>query len=118
MNPEDNFCRNCGVDCRGLIVPPGPPAHQDPHGNRSIEIATAGSVNLQEIVDNRWAVVGMIAFLGPLGLLALWFSRSFSKPTKIVTTSVYILLTIVLPIAITWYWLNVSVRPIVDVLGN
>lgn len=120
MNPEDNFCRNCGVDCRGLIVPPGSPIHLDRYGNhRSTEIATVDSpLDFQKVVDNRMVVVGLIAFLGPVGLMALWFSRRFTKPTKIIVTTSYVLLAFVLPIAITWYWLNVSVRPIVDMLGK
>lgn len=70
------------------------------------------------VINNRLAVIGIIALLGPLGLPALWFSPRFSRPTKIITTVTYVLLTTVLPIAIAWYWLDYSLRPLVDVFGK
>lgn len=118
MNRGDNFCRQCGVDCRALVIEPVSP--HNPQGNhQSTEVATIGlPEGVQQIVDNRIVVTGLLAFTGPLGLLALWFSRRIKKRTKIFVTASYILLAIVLPIVVTWYWLDVALRPIVDLFSK
>ena len=60
----------------------------------------------------------MIAVAGPLGLLAMWFSQRFSNRTKIITTVSYVLLAIVLPLVVIWYWWHVALSPILEVLGG
>ena len=88
-------------------------------GDQSKEIATTNSaVTLQVVINNRMFVVGMIACAGPLGLLAMWFSQRFSNRAKVITTVSYVLLVIVAPLAVIWYWLDIALRPIVDVLGQ
>lgn len=114
-----NFCGHCGADCRELIVGPSSVNRFDAQADQqSTEIATVDStvVTLQTVVNNRWAVVGLIACFGPLGLLALWFSQRFSNRAKILTTASYVLLAIVAPLVVIWYWLDVALRPIVEVL--
>ena len=114
--PNDNFCGQCGAGCRDLIVPADAVIDE---GDQSKEIATTNSaVTLQVVVNNRMFVVGMIACAGPLGLLAMWFSQRFSNRAKVITTVSYVLLAIVAPLAVIWYWLNIALRPIVDVLGQ
>ena len=116
LNSSDNFCSHCGRDRSDLIV--APTAHNH-HRQQSTAVAPNNlATTLQPITDNRLIVVGMIVFLGPLGLLALWFSRRFSKSTKVLTTVSYVLVAFVLPLAITWYWLNVSLRPLVDMFAK
>ena len=73
---------------------------------------------INAFLNNRLAVIGIIALIGPLGLPALWFSWRFSKSTKIITTTAYFLVTIVLPIALAWYWLDYSVRPLIEVFDK
>ena len=117
--PNDNFCGQCGAGCRDLIVPADAVIVIDGQENQSKEIATTNSaVTLQVVVNNRMFVVGMIACAGPLGLLAMWFSQRFSNRAKVITTVSYVLLAIVAPLAVIWYWLNIALRPIVDVLGQ
>ena len=58
----------------------------------------------------------MIALIGPLGLPALWFSPRFSNRTKIVLTSIFVLMTAVVPLAVTWYFLDYSMQPLLDAL--
>lgn len=119
MNADDNFCRHCGEDCRGLIVEPASTQLSGRSNGRSTEVgAVRLPGDLQKIVDNRLVVTGLVAFAGPLGLLALWFSQRIRKRTKIIVTTSYILLTVVLPIAVAWYWLDVSLRPIVELLNK
>ena len=114
--PNDNFCGQCGAGCRDLIVPADAVIDE---GDQSKEIATTNSaVTLQVVVNNRMFVVGMIACAGPLGLLAMWFSQRFSNRAKVITTVSYVLLAIVAPLAVIWYWLDIALRPIVDVLGQ
>ena len=116
--PNDNFCGQCGAGCRDLIVPADAMIVID-EGDQSKEIATTNSaVTLQVVINNRMFVVGMIACAGPLGLLAMWFSQRFSNRAKVITTVSYVLLVIVAPLAVIWYWLDIALRPIVDVLGQ
>ena len=116
---NDNFCGQCGAGCHDLIVPADAVTVIDGQENQSKEIATTDSgVTLQAVVNNRMFVVGMIACAGPLGLLAMWFSQRFSNRAKVVTTASYVLLAIVAPLAVIWYWLNIALRPIVDILGQ
>ena len=70
------------------------------------------------LLNNRLAVIGLVAVAGPLGLPALWFSRRFSRLTKIITTVVFVLVTAVLPLALAYYWLEISLRPLVDAFGE
>ncbi len=117
--PNDNFCAQCGAGCRDLIVPSAAVIqgeHQDAQLN---EVATTDpAATLQAVVNNRLFVFGMIACAGPLGLLALWFSQRFTNRAKVITTVSYLLLFIVAPLAVIWYWLNIALRPVVDVLGH
>ena len=117
--PNDNFCGQCGAGCRDLIVPPNAVCSIDDQADQSKAVATTDSAaTFQTIVDNRMFVVGMIACAGPLGLLAMWFSQRFTKRTKVITTVSYVLLVIVAPLAVIWYWLDIALRPLVDVLGQ
>ncbi len=62
----------------------------------------------------------MIAILlcgGPLGLPLMWCSRSFSRRSKIITTTAYFLFTVVFPLAIAWYFLDFALQPLVEALG-
>jgi len=120
LTSNDNFCGHCGSDCRELIVGPYTANRiADRTNQQSTEIATVDStaITFQTVVNNRWAVAGLIAFLGPLGLLALWCSQRFSNRAKILTTAGYVLLFIVAPLVVIWYWLDVALRPIVEVLN-
>jgi len=69
-------------------------------------------------LDNRLVVAGLLLAAGPVGLPALWFSRRFSRFTKIATTVVFFLLTAVLPLAVTWYCCDVALRPLVDAMSH
>ena len=117
--PNDNFCGQCGAGCRDLIVPPDAVSLIDDQPGQSREVTTSDpAASLQAVVNNRMFVVGMIACAGPLGLLAMWFSQRFTNRTKVITTVSYILLTIVAPLVVIWYWLNIAIRPVVDVLSQ
>ena len=121
LTSNDNFCGHCGNDCRELIVGPTSPSRIDGHGGGpTTEVSTVDNttVVLQAFVNNRLVVAGMIICFGPLGLFALWFSQRFSNRAKIITTASYVLLAIVAPLVVIWYWLAIRLRPIVDVLGQ
>ena len=116
--PNDNFCGQCGTGCRDLIVPPNVVSLIDDQADQSKEVATKDPAEtFQAVVNNRMFVVGMIVCAGPLGLLAMWFSQRFTNRAKVITTVSYVLLAIVAPLAIIWYWWNIALRPLVDVLG-
>jgi hypothetical protein len=53
--------------------------------------------------------------LGPLGLPLLWFSDKYSTRTKILVSVSVIGGTVVLPMLIIVYWLNVALQPLLEV---
>ena len=116
---NDNFCGQCGAGCRDLIVPPNAISLVDDQADQSKEVTTTDpAATFQAVANNRMFVVGMIACTGPLGLLLMWFSQRFTNRTKVITTVSYILLAVVAPLAVIWYWWNIALRPLVDVLGQ
>lgn len=103
------FCSDCGDPVRAT---------------RPLAPALAPSRNLDprraaiRILDHRWAVVGLLVAVGPIGLPFLWWSPRFSRPAKIITTILYFGLTVVAPLAVAWYWLDVAVRPLLKVFAR
>ena len=110
----DNFCARCGR----ATSTSHPGTALAVSGNQPPVVQPSGMLAVRELLDNRLFVVAVILFIGPLGLPALWFSRSFSRTTKIVTTVCYFLFTVVLPLAVAWYWLDVAVRPLLDAFAQ
>jgi len=132
---HDNFCRHCGEQACGLVAVVEPtvvavgakqasfaPASQNElaGSNRAVvnheQQLSHPASTLKTILNNRFYVCAVIALIGPLGLPALWFSPRFSNRSKVVTTIIYFLLTTVVPLAVTWYFLDYAIRPISDVL--
>lgn len=110
------------IDARNDCSLPEP---QRPVSSRAIESTGRPAMLSAELdpafvrlLGNRLVVVGLLAVAGPLGLPALWLSRRFSKPTKIATTVVFFLATVVAPLALAYYWLEVALRPLVDVFDK
>jgi len=105
---EHRFCSQCGTSLATESLPLC-------HRTTNVPVVQ-GSTNP---LDNRLVVVGILLCAGPLGLPALWFSRRFSRVTKVVTTVAYFVFTAVLPLVIAWYWLDIAVRPLLEALvGN
>ena len=102
---EHRFCSQCGTSLATKALPVCHPTTDGPVVQRSTNP-----------LDNRLVVVGIVLCAGPLGLPALWFSRRFSRVTKVVTTVAYFVFTVVLPLVIAWYWLDISVRPLLEAL--
>ena len=69
-------------------------------------------------LNHRGIVVAILLTCGPLGLPALWFSPRFSKTSKIVISVLLFAATVVAPLALSWYWLDVAVRPVLDALTS
>ncbi len=120
----DNYCSNCG---QPTVVPVHPIVAAELVDSQS-ELAVSPRCQslmapprrqtlVTEVLGNRLFVIGILLCAGPIGLLALWFSHRFSRRSKIITTAGYLILTVVLPLAITWYFLEVAIHPIVDTLG-
>ena len=116
---QDNFCRSCGAVGHGgeLIEQDGSNSSKSAVATRSQELSSpAGAI--QTVLNNRWYVGMVIALIGPFGLPALWFSPRFSKPTKIVGTLIFVIMTTVVPLAVAWYFLDYRIRPLVDALSG
>jgi hypothetical protein len=119
MTVADNYCSECGTGCRELIKFNHPVARFSPERANQISPVTGDDVlAIKSVLNSRLAVFGLIAVAGPFGLPALWFSPRFAKRTKIIATIAYLLLATVLPLAIAWYWLDYSMRPLVEVFGR
>jgi hypothetical protein len=73
---------------------------------------------LARALDNRLTVLSLLACAGPIGLPALWLSRRFSKGTKALVTIAFLLATVVFPLAMAYYWLDVALRPLVDAMSQ
>lgn len=118
----DNFCRECGTACHerfGIVDPISRTSVGHMAAESSSVVVTGdGMPTINALVNNRLAVIGVIALIGPLGLPALWFSPRFAKRTKITITSTYVLLTTIVPLVIAWYWLDYSLRPLVEAFGR
>ena len=128
---EDNFCRHCGTPAHhsdepvsATIVTVGPKAVSSQTDQNSNSSAVANrdpsspASTLETILNNRLYVSLVIALIGPLGLPALWFSPRFSQRTKIISTCVFVFMTTVVPLVAAWYFLDYSLRPLVDAFGR
>ena len=92
---------------------------------RDVPVATSPPVAtfnvdpaIARLVSSRMLVVGLLAIVGPLGLPAMWLSPRFSRLTKIVTTALFLVVTVLLPLTLAYYWLEVALRPLVDAFGQ
>jgi len=141
LHSQDKFCRYCGTqahDPETMVVATIVPGEANPSAlvqtaqddwrsdlsssartlsNRNQQLSSPADT-VQTVLNNRLYVGIVIALIGPLGLPALWFSPRFSKRTKIVLTSIFVFLTTVVPLAITWYFLEYSMRPLLEVFGR
>ena len=70
--------------------------------------------SLRRIFDNRLVVTGLLLLVGPLGLPALWLNRRFSLTSKVLGTVGFVLLTVVFPLVMVWYWCQYATQPVVD----
>ena len=105
---DDRFCGQCGAPIQiiesALSVGPGN------------TVGARGSD--RSFLHNRFAVIGLLVCLGPLGLPLLWLSNRFSRLTKIITSVICVLLTVVAPAVIIFYFLGIAVRPLLNVFGH
>lgn len=69
-------------------------------------------------LERRWVVLAILLCAGPIGLPLVWLSSRFSKLAKIGLTAGFVLLTVILPIALVWYWCEMAIRPLVDALAR
>ena len=82
-------------------------------------IAQRGPVLIMpQYLQRRWVVLAILLCTGPIGLPLVWLSRRFSLLAKIGLTAGFVLLTVVLPIVLVWYWCDVAIHPLVEALGR
>jgi hypothetical protein len=122
---SDNYCRNCGFPMVVPVRANDDAESLDPQRELAVipscqsTVAPRREQSLVTIVlGNRLYVVAILLCAGPIGLPALWFSHRFSRRFKIIATAGYFLFTVILPLALTWYVVDVSVRPLVDALSQ
>ena len=118
LSAQDNFCRLCGTQAHGgaAIDQNGSNIPTTAITNPSQQVSSPAGV-VQTVLNNRLYVGMVIALIGPLGLPALWFSPRFSNRTKIVLTSIFVVLTTIVPLVIAWYFLDYSMRPLLEVFN-
>ena len=108
------LCSQCGRE-----IPPGLndcPDCETSHVSTAVRPMPA--FNLSSTLERRWVLITILLVAGPLGLLLIWPSRCFARSTKIVVTVGVVLVTMVLPAALIWYWCEMAVRPLVDALAR
>ncbi|MCA9217399.1 MAG: hypothetical protein KDB27_30230 [Planctomycetales bacterium] len=116
---SDNFCGGCGSPNEGTLVTTAiTPALAESRNGPSNQISISLNPSLKKALNNRWIVGLILLTVGPMGLPALWMSDRFSLTSKVVTSTVFLLLTAAIPIAITWYWLDTSMQPLVEAMSN
>ncbi len=69
-------------------------------------------------LERPWVVLAILLCAGPIGLPLVWLSSRFSKLAKIGLTVGFVLLTVIFPIVLVWYWCEVAIRPLVEVLAR
>jgi len=69
-------------------------------------------------LERRWVVLAILLCTGPIGLPLVWLSSRFSKLAKIGLTAGFVLLTVIFPIVLVWYWCEVAIRPVVEVFAR
>ncbi len=119
---QENFCRHCGHACHEVVIAELI-ASDDAPSLRPAPTTAIGNVNpyrlaIQQSLNNRLLVISIVALLGPIGLPALWISPRFRPTTKTIVTVLYLLLTIVVPVVVTWYFLENAFQPISDIMRN
>ena len=113
-----NFCSHCGVPTAPPFAPSGwLTSDSDRSVARTCSQPASGSP-WNRALNHRGIVITILLCVGPVGLPALWFSRRFSNRSKILLTASYFLVTILLPLLVTWYWVEVSLRPLLDCFGS
>jgi hypothetical protein len=122
---SDNFCSNCG---HPAIEPAAENQSTGMIERRQQRLATGPqplfvTMNhpvsvVEEALNNRLVVTAILLLAGPIGLPALWFSPKFSGRAKIFATSIYFLITAMLPLAAAWYFLDVALRPLFEVFNR
>jgi hypothetical protein len=114
--PGDQFCSACGALLlpvaaaparRELAIPPG-----------SINSTTAKTSAMSVVLNSRGAVWCALLVAGPLGLPLLWLSPRFSSWSKIATTVLFFVVTVLLPIVVAYYFLDIAVQPLLGAFKN
>lgn len=119
-----NFCSHCGMQASHASLTAEQAdvlsrPQQVPAAVQPIVIVPPAQMSIvDEALNNRMIVVGILLLAGPVGLPALWFSRRFSKRAKVITTVVYFFITAVLPLVAVWYFLETSLQPLLDVISR
>lgn len=123
----ENYCADCGTgvnaDRNELVIdaqivnaePNTIPAIRQPP---NIQVFVQRESQFDRILGNRLHVFGILLMTGPIGLPALWFSPRFSKTAKILLTIALLLVTVVLPLAVAWYYMDIVIRPVADALAK
>ncbi|MEZ6134630.1 MAG: hypothetical protein R3C53_06950 [Pirellulaceae bacterium] len=109
QKPQSGALIQSNCDCPPVVV-----HHQAPQ----VVILQPVPLVIERALNHRGIVLGILLLAGPIGLPALWFSRCFSKPTKIITTVAYIFGTVILPIAAVIYYLEFSLLPLVNAFSQ
>lgn len=102
----DAYCRHCGSALSASAIATKPSAADG--------LQRPLPLQLPAWVGRRSVVIGLLLLVGPLGLPLLWISPKFSLPTKVITSLAYFGFTVLFPIALTWYWLDTAMQPLVE----
>lgn len=80
-------------------------------------LSATSDLTVHSLLHNRPLIVVLLLCLGPLALPLLWISPRFSRRCKLVTTVVFFLVTVVMPLLLAWYVFEIVLRPLADTLS-
>ncbi len=106
---------NGATPVRAVVV--CPPREQSPASCAADRAVAESSSSLQRFVDDRFLVISLLLVVGPLGLPLIWLNRRFSIWSKVGWTVVFVMVTVVFPIALVWYCCNTAMQPLLEAFG-
>ena len=105
---ESEGCPDCEARRVPVVVQPQVPTMAQ----------RAPAIILPRSLERPWVVLAILLCTGPIGLPLVWLSRRFSRLAKIGLTAGFVLLTVILPIVLVWYWCDVAIHPLVEALAR
>ncbi len=68
------------------------------------------------VLNHRMILFTILLVFGPLGLPLIWMSPRFSVWMKLLVTTTTIGITIIFPIAMTLYWADYALQPLLEAM--
>jgi hypothetical protein len=112
------LCDHCGRDVPAESDGCAECRHVPAVAQRNVPTIAQRAPVLPPALERRWVAIAIVLCAGPIGLPLVWLSSRFSRLAKISLSASFVLLTVIVPIALVWYWCEVPIRPLVEALAR